>query len=274
MSKKKNIGIIGGGNMGQAMLGGFLQQGIAANTLFVADHSADTCTQLNRNFGIYSATDNASIADKADILIVAVKPQQMRSVLEGIAACIVENKLLISIAAGITSTQIFTWLNKPNASIIRAMPNTPALIGEGITALYATPTVSEAQQQEAQVLLSCLGKILWIKKEEQMDTITALSGSGPAYFFYMMEGLITAAMQLGLSQQEATELTLQTALGSIKMAVAQTNDLKTLREKVTSKGGTTERGIQTLTQGNFLNLLENTIAQASQRAKEISQAFN
>lgn len=274
MSQKKNIGIIGGGNMGQAMLSGFLQQGISANTLFVADHSADTCAQLNRNFGVYSATNNTSIADKADILVVAVKPQQMRSVLTEIAPCIVENKLLISIAAGITSMQIFTWLNKPNASIIRAMPNTPALIGEGITALYATPTVSETQQQETQVLLSCLGKVLWIKEEVQMDPITALSGSGPAYFFYMMEGLITAGMQLGLSQQEATELTLQTALGSIKMAVAQTNDLKTLREKVTSKGGTTERGIQTLAQANFLKLLENAIAQASQRAKELSQEFN
>lgn len=274
MSQKKSISIIGGGNMGQAMLGGFLKQGIPANTLFVADHVADHCTHLKHQFGVHSSTDNVAIANKADILIMAVKPQQMRSVITEIASHVAEHTLLISIAAGITSSQILTWLNKVNTPIIRAMPNTPALIAEGITALYATPSVSKTQQQSAQALLACLGKTLWIKEEALMDVVTALSGSGPAYFFYMMEGLIAAGTQLGLTKQEATELTLQTALGSIKMAMTQESDLKILREKVTSKGGTTERGIATLMQGKFLGLLESAIAQASQRGKELSQEFN
>ena len=271
MKQPLKIGIIGGGNMGQAMLEGFLKQGIASRSLMVADHKSEHCQQITKLFDVFATPDNMKVAKSVDVLILAIKPQQMPDVVCEIASCIT-HQLIVSIAAGVETNQIAIWLGKENAAIVRAMPNTPAMIGKGITALFANALVTQSQRESVQELMRSLGTVLWVNEESQMHVVTALSGSGPAYFFYMMENLIAAGEALGLSAAQAKQLTLQTALGSIQMALKSDVDLQALRNNVTSKGGTTERGIQTLQKGHFAELILQTVQQASERSREISDA--
>ena len=269
MKQPLKIGIIGGGNMGQAMLEGFLKQGIAPQYLMVADHKNEHCQQVTKLFEVFATTDNAKLAESVDVLILAIKPQQMPIVVREMASCIT-HQLIVSVAAGVGTDQIKAWLGNENTAIIRAMPNTPAVIGEGATALFANASVTQSQKDAVQELMQSLGSVLWVNKESQMHVVTALSGSGPAYFFYMLENLITAGEALGLSTSQAEQLTLQTALGSIQMALKSDVDLQTLRRKVTSKGGTTERGIQILQEGHFAELILQAVQQAAERSREIS----
>ena len=271
MLSNLKIGIIGGGNMGQALLKGFLNHGLHPEQIFVSDHGRKKCEALAKTYHINTTPENAPVAQSADLLILAIKPQQMQTVLSEIKKVYQKNScLVLSVAAGIPTTKIIQSLGHATAPVIRAMPNTPALIQAGITALYAASTVTPKQKQIAQALLQTVGQTLWVAEEALMDAITALSGSGPAYFFYFLDGLIQAGQNQGLSKQEATQLTLQTALGSIKMALASNQPLKTLRAQVTSKGGTTEQGILALETGHFIALLDKAISAATQRSKVLS----
>lgn len=266
----KRIGMIGGGNMGQAILNGFLLQGIPAAQIVVADHTQAHCDLLRDKFSVTTTTDNKRAVSEADIVLLAVKPQQLKAVLQGIQP-VVSQQLIVSIAAGITTQQIKQWLQRLQQPVIRAMPNTPALIQMGMTALFASSEVTDDQKQSTEHLMRILGQTVWLEQESQMHAVTALSGSGPAYFFYFFESLIQAGTKLGLTNVQAAQLVLQTAQGSIQMAKQQPQALSQLRAQVTSKGGTTECGIQTLLQGGFAELIEQAIAQASARSEVLSQ---
>lgn len=277
MTTLGKIGFIGGGNMGSALVGGLLSQKITTNNIIVADTDPQICSSLQDKWGISTTNKVLDVATRVDILVLAIKPQQMKTVLMEIASVFnAKQTLLISIAAGITTTQIIKWLDKPDCQLVRAMPNTPALLGEGISGVFANKNVSPSNRQQAMHLLNAVGQTVWIEDEEQMDLVTALSGSGPAYFFYLMEALINSATTLGLPREIASLLTLQTALGSAKMAQKShpSEDVATLRTKVTSKGGTTEAGIKVLKDGKLDGLIENTLKAAAKRGKELSQQYD
>lgn len=271
----KKIGLIGGGNMGSCLVGGLIRHGHPSQQILVVDHNEQHRAQLEQKWEVFTTATPKDIISQVQILVLAVKPQSMREVIEEIAPIIdPQQTLLVSIAAGITTKQIQRWLLHPEFPIVRAMPNTPALLGVGITGLYATPQVNSTRLRQAETLLKALGEVVWIKDEALMDVVTALSGSGPAYFFYMMEGLIKSAITLGLPPEIASKLTLNTALGSATMALHSNEDITTLREKVTSKGGTTEQGINVLKDGKLQDLLVKTLTAATSRGKTLSEQYD
>lgn len=274
--ENSKIGIIGGGNMGNALIGGLIRQGISAQSIFVADHGQATCERLQAQWGIHTSTHNADVAQQVEILILAIKPQQMRPVIEELAPFLHQKKqppLLISIAAGIKTTQIHRWLQK-EVPLVRAMPNTPALMGMGITGLYAPPGLKAEASKIAENLLKAVGETVWLPDEALMDVVTALSGSGPGYFFYFMESLIQGAVELGLPSDIAKKLTLHTALGSAQMALQTHEELASLRQKVTSPGGTTEQGINTLKNGKLADLITETLRAAATQGSVLSKRFD
>jgi pyrroline-5-carboxylate reductase len=273
--KLGNIGFIGGGNMGASMIGGLIQHGCESNTIWVADKNEKTCRQLKEKWNINTSTQAVESLPHLDILVLAVKPQQIQTLMLEIAPLLKSQQtLIISIAAGITTAQIQRWLANTTCPIVRAMPNTPALHGVGISGLFATKQVNASQRQQAQDLLDAVGETVWIDDESLMDVVTALSGSGPAYFFYMMEALIKGATALGLPQDIASKLTLKTALGSAVMALQENEEVSQLRERVTSPNGTTEQGIKVLKDGKLEDLLAKTLIAATMRGKTISSQYD
>lgn len=275
--KLGNIGFIGGGNMGSSMVGGLIQKGIPSNTICVVDHSEQACLKIKEKWGVLTSTKVSDIPADLSTLVLAVKPQDMQAVIQQIAPLFQSQQILIiSIAAGITTSQIQRWLGKLECPVVRAMPNTPALLGVGISGLFATSSVTETQRQHVQTLMNALGETVWVADENLMDVVTALSGSGPAYFFYVMEGLIKGAMALGLSKEIASKLTLNTALGSAKMALHEQTDVDIiqLRERVTSPNGTTEQGIKVLKDGKLEDLLAKTLIAATTRGKTLSEQYD
>ncbi|MBS0286569.1 MAG: pyrroline-5-carboxylate reductase [Proteobacteria bacterium] len=276
MTTLGKIGFIGGGNMGSALVGGLLSHHFPVSDIIVSDNSPQVCELLQDKWGITTTTQSSDIVSTVDILVLAVKPQHMKTMLQEITTSFdVTRTLLISIAAGITTSQIKKWLGK-DCMLVRAMPNTPALLGMGMTGLFAPKNLDNSHKQQAANLLSCVGETVWLENEEHMDIVTALSGSGPAYFFYLMEALINSATTLGLPKEIASLLTLQTALGSAKMAqkAYPNEDVAQLRSKVTSPGGTTQAGINVLKNGKLEELIENTLSAATQRGKELSQQYD
>ncbi|MBS0288904.1 MAG: pyrroline-5-carboxylate reductase [Proteobacteria bacterium] len=269
------IGIIGGGNMGSSLIGGLCQQGTPPDSIFLADHNLQHCQALKAKYGIFTTTQAAEIKN-IDILVLAVKPQDLRQVIMHLEkTSFFNNLLLISIAAGITTAQIQHWLGKPDYPIVRAMPNTPALIGKSITGLFATATVTKDKCAHAENLLKCVGETVWIQDEAWMDIVTALSGSGPAYFYYVMQAMIEGACALGLPKEIASKLTLNTALGSAQMALHnQKESIEQLQAKVTSKGGTTEQGIKTLKDGKLADLIAKALKAAAERGKVLSKQYD
>ena len=266
------IAFIGGGNMARSLIGGLLAKGAAAHRVRVAEPVAELRDALARDFGV-AVFDNASDAVAgAALWLLAVKPQVMRQVCNDLSAVAQASKpLVVSIAAGITATQMQRWLGGENA-IVRAMPNTPALLGAGVTGLYATAHVSQAGRNEVEGLLAAAGKTVWIDDESLMDAVTAVSGSGPAYVFLLAEAMEAAAKTQGLDDAAARTLVLQTILGAARMLTESDEAPAELRKRVTSPNGTTQAAIETFQQGRFEQLVAQAIAAASERGTQLSAA--
>ena len=227
------IAFIGAGNMASAIIGGLLEQGFSSSHILASDPYQPSLDRL-ATLGIKTSQDNNAIINEADVIVLAVKPQQMKDVCNNIRTTVAaHNPLVISIAAGITCSMLQEWLGE-NTAIVRCMPNTPALVQTGASGLFANTHVSEKQRKIACQLLEAIGIVSWVEKEPLLDAVTALSGSGPAYFFLVMELMMEAGKQLGLDAGTAEKLTLQTALGAAKMATASDVDVKELRRRVTS----------------------------------------
>jgi pyrroline-5-carboxylate reductase len=265
------IGFIGGGNMAASLIGGLIADGTSPSQIRVADPDAQCTQSLQQQFGIQLATDNTALVENSDVLVLAVKPQVLRDVCQQIAQTVqLRHPLIISVAAGIRIGDIDRWLGDDNA-IVRTMPNTPALVQCGATALYANSRVDDIQREIAERIMRAVGLALWLENEPMMDAVTALSGSGPAYFFLVIEALEQAGCKLGLSAENSRVLALQTAFGAAKMALESSDSSEELRHRVTSPGGTTERAIGILEQGDLRGLFEQALNGARDRAQEMAE---
>ncbi|MCF7981983.1 MAG: pyrroline-5-carboxylate reductase [Pseudomonadales bacterium] len=264
------LAFIGAGNMASSIIGGLINNGYPADLISASDPSEDALKKLSEQHGIITSRNNANVITGADAIILAVKPQIMQQVLTAIAADI-QNKqpLIISIAAGITVNNIRYWL-APDLPIVRTMPNTPALVQTGATGLYANERVNSTQKAIASTIFESIGIAIWFDEETDMDRVVAISGSGPAYFFLVMEAMEQAGISLGLQPEVARKLTLQTALGSAKLALTENLDPAELRRRVTSPGGTTEAAIGELASGGLMQLFAKAIKAASDRSKELA----
>jgi len=260
------LGFIGGGNMATALIGGLLHKGYPANAIEVAETNPERRAWLTHEFGV-STHENSAAIGAADVILLAVKPQQLQAILSTLPKLRPE-QLVLSIAAGVRAVDIARWLGDHNA-VVRAMPNTPALIGAGITGLFALPEVSAAQHAQASEILEAVGSVVWVDQETQIDAVTAISGSGPAYVFYFIEALEQAAIDLGLPAATARLLTLQTFFGAAALAIKDPIPPAELRARVTSKGGTTERGILALEEGGVSYAIGLAARAAAERAIEI-----
>jgi pyrroline-5-carboxylate reductase len=270
MDIKMNISFIGGGNMARAIIGGLKKNGFDMHAITVIEPDAQKRTQLTAEFNVQvsdSYVENRDTNATSNVIVLAVKPQQLQEVCNQLSAKL-NSQLIISIAAGIRSKDISRWLADYQA-VVRVMPNTPAQIQAGVSALYAMPGVSPAQQDQATTILAAAGLTLWLDNEAKMDAVTAISGSGPAYVFYFIEALQEAAIGLGLAPDEARMLALQTFTGASLLATQSIEDVKTLRAQVTSKGGTTEQGILALEAAN----IKAAIISAAQAAADKSRAL-
>jgi pyrroline-5-carboxylate reductase len=264
------ITFIGGGNMASSLIGGLIADGCPAKNITVTEPDSDKLQQLHKSFGVHTTRDNNQAIASAQAVILAVKPQILQSVCRELASSIAKNNpLVISIAAGIRSGDIDRWLGD-NRAIVRCMPNTPALLRCGVTGLFANNNVNATQREIAQRLLSSAGSTLWVMQEDLINAVTAVSGSGPAYFFLLMEAMIAAGVKQGLDAKAAQQLTLQTAFGAARMALESDVDAATLRARVTSKGGTTEAAIHFFQQHDFNGLVTNALAAANHRAAELA----
>lgn len=258
-----NISFIGGGNMARAIISGLKNNGFDMAAITVMELDAQKRVQLATEFNVHVTDTYAGISD-TDIIVLAIKPQQLREVCSQLSPTL-RTQLIISIAAGVRSADISRWLGGYK-SIVRVMPNMPAQIQAGISALYATASVSQIQRDQANTILAAVGKTLWLDDEAKMDAVTAISGSGPAYVFYMIEALQEAAISLGLKTEDARMLALQTFAGASLLAVQSVDDVKTLRAQVTSKGGTTEQGILALEAANIKSAIMNAAKAAADKS--------
>ena len=254
-----NICFIGGGNMATALIGGLLGKGFAAGEISVVEINAENRAKLQRDFAVRAFGSIAEGLAGSDIVVFAVKPQQLREVAQQLAP-LLGGQLLISIAAGIRAVDLARWSG--SQAVVRTMPNTPALIQSGMTGLYAMPAVSAAQREQAQNILAAVGETLWLDDEAMLDAVTAISGSGPAYVFYFIEALQQAARDQGFDDEAARSLSLATFLGASKLAAASEEDVSVLRARVTSKNGTTERALLSLA----ANRVAEHVVQAAQAA--------
>ncbi|NOT14070.1 MAG: pyrroline-5-carboxylate reductase [Methylotenera sp.] len=258
------IGFIGGGNMARAMIGGLKQHAFEMHNITVLESDAQKRADLTLDFNVQVTDTYAGIAH-ADVLVLAVKPQQLKVVCDTLNP-ILQNQLIVSIAAGIRSEDIIRWLNDYQ-SVVRVMPNTPAQIQAGISVMYASQGVTQLQREQSTQILSAVGKVLWIAEESKMDAVTAISGSGPAYVFYLIEALQEAGIKLGLTAEEACLLALETFSGASQLAVLSQDSVQQLRAQVTSKGGTTEQGILALQAANVKEVICNATLAAANQSK-------
>ncbi len=267
----KKIGFIGGGNMASSLIQGLIASGHSENLLWVTDTNQETLRTLVTTLNVNGCENNNAIINEVDIVVLAVKPQIIQTVAEQIAVNLQrKNLLVVSIAAGITQEKLSQWLGTEIA-IVRCMPNTPALVRTGATALHANSYVSDAQKDLAENILRAVGISLWVKHESEMDAVTAVSGSGPAYFFLLMEVMEQTALELGLDEEMARLLIQQTALGSAKIALEADETPGELRRRVTSPGGTTEQAIKTFEEGGFTQLVSKALHAARDRSIELAK---
>ena len=273
MPDQHDIAFIGSGNMASSLIGGLVAQGAAPATICATDSVEEKIEEIGERFGVRTSSDNARAASRASVVVLAVKPQQMEEATRSIAAACAQNApLVISIAAGVQVRNIHEWLGRDGA-IVRTMPNTPALVGEGATALYANEHVGDEGRRRADAILSAVGITVWVEDEGLLDAVTALSGSGPAYFFLLMELMERNGVALGLDRETAKALTLQTALGAARVALASGEAPGVLRERVTSAGGTTEQALKRLSEGGMDRLFAEALRAARDRSVELGRAF-
>jgi pyrroline-5-carboxylate reductase len=260
---------IGGGNMARSLIGGLLSNGVAASRMRVVDPN-ESQRQLLANLGVAAYATQEEALMGSDVIVLAVKPQMMATVAHSLAQFTQQYKpLIVSVAAGIRCNDLARWLGG-DAAIVRTMPNTPALVGSGATGLYANNLVTKDQKGQAESLMRAVGLSIWVGDEAHIDAVTALSGSGPAYYFHMMEAMIAAGETLGLDAKTATLLTVQTALGAAKMAIESQASPAELRAQVTSPNGTTEKAIQSFEQSDFVGIVHNAMQAARDRAVELA----
>lgn len=266
------IAFIGGGNMARSLIGGLVARGVAASNIHVAEPVEALRESLSREFGVACFAQAGEAAAAAGVWVLAVKPQLMRSVCDELtAAAQAQQPLVISIAAGITASQLERWLGG-DVAVVRAMPNTPALLGAGITGLFANARVDADGRMRAKAMLAAAGGTVWIAEEEQMDAVTAVSGSGPAYVFLLAEAMQAAGEAQGLTTEAAQALTRQTILGAARMLTESDEMPAELRRRVTSPGGTTQAAIETFEAGGFRALVDRAIGAATVRGRELSAA--
>jgi pyrroline-5-carboxylate reductase len=269
----RRLAFIGGGNMAAALIGGLIKRGLPGERIIVADPSGDQLQRLVRSYGVKGAADNASAVSGAEVVVLAVKPQQMRSVALGLSPHLAASKpLVMSVAAGIPHAALARWFG-PQVAVVRTMPNRPALNGFGATGLYAPASVGAANRALAESIMAAVSATVWVEHESQMDTVTALSGSGPAYFFLFMEALEAAAHERGLPNEIAHKLTLETAFGAAQMARQSSESLASLRDQVTSKGGTTAAALEVLDAAGLRAIVAHAVAAADRRSAELAAEF-
>lgn len=269
--RETNLGFIGAGNMARSLIGGLIADGFPPANIHVSDTNPEQLERLAEHFSVATSSDNSAVADKADALVLAVKPHVIHEAATQVAGSVAQRQsLVISIAAGIRAADLEHWIGADSA-IVRTMPNTPALVQSGATALFANPRVTDTQRDLAESILRAVGLTLWLDDESLMDAVTALSGSGPAYFFLIMEILESAGVDLGLDPRDARLLTMQTAFGAAKMALESSEDAAVLRQRVTSPGGTTERALGILEDGDLRALITKAVRGAYNRSRELAE---
>ena len=269
MENKTVIGFIGAGNMAYALIKGLLNNGFDASQINISDPNEELLRNRESELKVTTYSDNASLLSNSDVIFFAVKPQVLSNVCLELKGIVKSKHLFVSIVAGIRSSDINRWLGG-NFSLIRTMPNTPALFQSGVTGLFANELVDNEQKSLVSSILSSVGECFWVNEEKLIDAITAISGSGPAYFFLLMESMKQAGMALGLDEETANSLSIQTAYGASLMANKTGKDSRTLRSEVTSPNGTTQSAIESFQDQNFEGIVANATRAAYDRARELS----
>ena len=266
---RDRIAFIGGGNMARSLIGGLVSDGHPPSRIEVTDPDPDKRATLESTYGVVASDDNPAAVGRADTVVLALKPQMMESGCTDLAPALRNRQpLIVSIAAGVRSTALARWLDFIGP-IVRCMPNTPALLQAGVTALYANERTGTDERTRAEAILRAAGEVVWVDDEPLMDTVTAISGSGPAYFFRFMEALETAGVARGLEREQARLLVRETAFGAARMAREAGEDPGALRQNVTSKGGTTAAALDTLEAGGLADLVDRAVGAAADRAGEL-----
>lgn len=271
MSKSPTISFIGAGNMASAIIGGMLDSGYQAGDIWVSAPDDDHLQSVRKRFGVSVTTDNRYCAQQADIVVLAVKPQVMAKVCSDIAPMMQNTRpLMVSIAAGLTAETLDQWLGG-GMPLVRVMPNTPSLVGKGAAGLFANDQVKPAQKDAVQAMFASVGTALWVDDENLLHGVTALSGSGPAYFFLMLEALEEAATAAGIEPATARELAIQTMAGAAEMARRSDQNPAQLKRNVMSPGGTTEQAVNTFEEGGLRELVKKAYSAAFERSREMSR---
>jgi pyrroline-5-carboxylate reductase len=265
------IAFIGGGNMATSLIGGLCAHEHPADRIWVSDPDSEQLAGHQQRFGLHTTSDNGQATDNAEIVVLAVKPQVMGTVAQGLRESVQKSKpLVLSVAAGVREIDMQNWLGG-DVPIVRVMPNTPALLGAGASGLFANALVSAAQRNSAEQIMQTAGLTIWVDDETLLDAVTAVSGSGPAYFFLLMEMMEKVGTELGLSGDAARALTLQTALGAARMALESGLQPGELRKRVTSPGGTTEKAINSFIDGDFEQHVRDALTAARDQAITLGQ---
>jgi pyrroline-5-carboxylate reductase len=271
MQNKLRIAFIGGGNMATALIGGLAGKLTAGENIHVVDPNAEALQRLASQFGVTTSPQIDATLALADVVVLSVKPQQMKDVAAQLQAH-VKGQLILSIAAGIRALDLSRWLNGHRA-IVRTMPNTPALIGQGITGMVAMTGVSEEQRAAADAIMRAVGPTVWLDDEALIDPVTAVSGSGPAYVFYFIEAMQQAAQEMGLSAEQGNQLAIATFTGAAQLAAQSSDPVSLLRERVTSKGGTTYAALTSMEASGVKEAIVKAMKAAAARGKELGEEF-
>ena len=256
--------------MAQSLIGGMIANGTSGSDIVVADPSDAATADAAKKWSVTVASNNNEAVSDAGVVVLAVKPQQMKTVLTGISNQLTD-QLLVSIAAGIQTKDMMIWADTPQVAMVRCMPNTPALLQCGATGLFAAGNVTDVQRTIAEDILKAVGLTAWVEQESQLDAITALSGSGPAYFFLMIEAMTEAATELGLNRDLAIQFATQTALGAARMTTESDVTPAQLRRNVTSPAGTTEAALNSFNKSNFIQIVAHAMQAADKRARELGR---